>query len=171
MIEIQNVIDNVSYDSQPILDIVDSLCCYANIDNVTSAFNFETCNLILEYIFMNILYQYQQLCEQENMIQNMQMQSQEQSEFDIDIGIDDITRGIDDILLTRDDDEIELNSDILEGNKKIMKEKVASLILTYLKIYNNHKNIIDKSYDDIQDYIFNLFSISFIWSLNSRSSS
>ena len=156
MIEIQNVIDKVSYDSQPILDIVDSLCCYANIDNLTSAFNFETCNLILEYIFMNILYQYQQLCEQENMIQNMQMQSQEQSEFDIDIGIDDITRGIDDILLTRDDDEIELNSDILEGNKKIMKEKVASLILTYLKIYNSHKNIIDKSYDDIQDYIFNL---------------
>ena len=156
MIEIENVLEKVAYDSQPILEIVDSLCCYANIDNLTSAFNFETCNLILEYVFMNVLYQYQQLCEKENIIQNMQIQIQEQSEYDINIGIDDITRGIDDILLTRDDDEIELNSDILEGNKKIMKEKVASLLLTYLTIYNNHKNIIDKSYDDIQDYIFNL---------------
>lgn len=156
MTEIQNVLNKVSYDSQPILDIVDSLCCYANIDNLTSAFNFETCNLILEYVFMNILYKYQQLCEQENMIQNMQMQSQEQSNFDIDIGIDNINRGMDDIFLTNDDDDFELNSDILEGNKKIMKEKVATLLLTYMTIYNGHKNIINKSYDNIQDYIFNL---------------
>jgi hypothetical protein len=154
MIEIENVLDRVAYDSQPILDIVDSLCCYANIDNLTSVFNFETCNLILEYIFMNIIYQYQQLCEQENMIQNMQIQ--EQTELSIEIDIDDIIRGVDDILLTRGDDEIELNSDILEGNKKVMKEKIASLLLTYMTIYNNHKNIIDKSYDDIQNYIFNL---------------
>jgi hypothetical protein len=90
------------------------------------------------------------------MIPNIQIQEQEYFEFDIDIGIDGITRGIDDILLSRDDDEIELNSDILEGNKKNMKEKIASLLLTFMKIYNNHKNVIDKSYDDIQDYIFNL---------------
>ena len=154
MSEIQNVLDKVYYNSKPILDVVDSLCCYMNIDNLTSAFNYETCNLILEYVFMNILYQYQQLSKEGNLIQNFQIQ--EQYEYDIDIGIDDMTRGVDELLLTRDEDEIELNSDILEGNRKILKEKVASLLLTYMTIYNNHKNIIDKSYDDIQDYIFNL---------------
>ena len=154
MHEIQNILDKVYYDSEHILNIVDDLCCYANIDNLSATLNFETCNLILEYIFINILYQYQELCEEPDMIQTMQ--KQKDTDFDIDIGIDDIIRGVDDILLNNDDNEIEFNSDILEGNKKNLKEKISSLVLTFMKIYNDHKNIIDKSYDDIQNYIFNL---------------
>ena len=157
MTEIHNILDKIYNDSYYILDIVNALCCYENIDNLTSVFNSETCNLILEYIFMTILYNYHLLCEDENMIYNIQTQQNVVSEFDINIGIDEITQGIDDMIFARDDDDVvELNIDILEGNKKIVKEKIASLLLTFIEIYNNHKNIINKTYDDIQNYIFNL---------------
>lgn len=161
MVEIQNIIDKIEYDSQPVLQIVDSLCCYASIDNLNSPFNFETCNLILEYFFINILFQYQKLCEDPTMIQNIQ----QESSFDIDIEMNDITSGLDNLLIDRydndgdndnDNDDIELNIDIIEGNKKVVKEKIATLMMTYLSIYNGHKKIVDKSYEDIQNYIFNL---------------
>jgi hypothetical protein len=156
MVEIEGIIDKIYDDSRPLLDIVDGLCCYATIDNLNSPFNYDTCNLILKYLLMNILHIYQELCEDDAMIQDANAIANINVEQDvIDIGIQELTRGMDNLFVD-ETDNIELNSDILEGNKKVVKEKIATLVLTYLSIYKEHKDIIDKSYDNIQDYIFNL---------------
>ena len=61
MVEIEGIIDKIYDDSRPLLDIVDGLCCYATIDNLNAPFNYDTCNLILKYLLMNILHIYQEL--------------------------------------------------------------------------------------------------------------
>ena len=80
--------------------------------------------------------------------------------IDQDIGIDidngDITSKLNNLFVDDTYLSDEINIDIIEGNKRNVKEKVASLIITYLSIYRNHKNIINKSYYDIENYIFNL---------------
>jgi hypothetical protein len=48
------------------------------------------------------------------------------------------------------------NEITLQGNKKELKTKVANLLLTYLNIMNDHKDIIDRSYAEIMDKVFKI---------------
>ena len=48
------------------------------------------------------------------------------------------------------------NKMTLQGNKKELKTKTANLILTYLNIMIDHKDIIDKSYSEIMDKVFKI---------------
>jgi hypothetical protein len=147
--EIQNILDTVYSNSEHVLNIIDSICCYQDIEGMSGLFNPETCNLILEYVFMKILYKIQFLCEDELMI------TYNDFEFDnkmININIDNVSNKE----FINLDENTELNIDIIEGNKKDLKEKIASVIITFMNIFSKHKKIIDKSYHDIENYIYNL---------------
>ena len=48
------------------------------------------------------------------------------------------------------------NEITLQGNKKELKTNVANLLLTYLNIMNDHKDIIDRSYAEIMDKVFKI---------------
>lgn len=50
----------------------------------------------------------------------------------------------------------EMDITLLRGNKKELKQKVASLLLAFIQIMNKQKDIIDISYEDIQDRVFKI---------------
>jgi hypothetical protein len=48
------------------------------------------------------------------------------------------------------------NTQILTGNKRELKQKTAELLVAYMDIFRNEKDMIDVTYEDIQDRIFKL---------------
>jgi hypothetical protein len=50
----------------------------------------------------------------------------------------------------------EMDTRLLTGNKKELKQKTAELLIAFIDIFRNEKDIIDVTYEDIQDRIFKL---------------
>jgi hypothetical protein len=54
------------------------------------------------------------------------------------------------------DNRIEFDTNLLTGDKKELKQKVANLLIEFLRIMNSYKEIVDISYDQVLDRIFKL---------------
>jgi hypothetical protein len=54
------------------------------------------------------------------------------------------------------DDRVEFDTNLLSGDKKELKQKVANLLIEFLRIMNSYKEIVDVSYDQVLDRIFKL---------------
>jgi hypothetical protein len=48
------------------------------------------------------------------------------------------------------------NMQILSGNKRMLKQKTAELLVTFMEIYKSEREIVDFTYTDIQDMVFKL---------------
>ena len=54
------------------------------------------------------------------------------------------------------DNRIEFDTNLLSGDKKELKQKVANLLIEFLRIMNSYKEIVNISYDQVLDRIFKL---------------
>ena len=54
------------------------------------------------------------------------------------------------------DNRIEFDTNLLSGDKKELKQKVANLLIEFLRIMSSYKEIVDISYDQVIDRIFKL---------------
>jgi hypothetical protein len=54
------------------------------------------------------------------------------------------------------DNRIEFDTNLLSGDKKELKQKVANLLIEFLRMMNSYKEIVDISYDQVLDRIFKL---------------
>jgi hypothetical protein len=54
------------------------------------------------------------------------------------------------------DNRVEFDTNLLSGDKKELKQKVANLLIEFLRIMNSYKEIVDISYDQVLDRIFKL---------------
>jgi hypothetical protein len=54
------------------------------------------------------------------------------------------------------DNRIEFDTNLLSGDKKELKQKVANLLIEFLRIMNSYKEIVDISYDQVLDRVFKL---------------
>jgi len=50
----------------------------------------------------------------------------------------------------------EMDITVLRGNKKELKQKVSSLLLSFIQIMNKEKDMLNISYEDIQDKVFKI---------------
>lgn len=145
----KKLLENISLSSHNIIQLADSICCYRNIilnngNVLSSTFSEETCNLILNYLFIFMIHQITlqgdnkdvlYFDNKEDLIQiNLEQQFEELS---LDI-------------------EEEINIDVVQGEMKDLKRSIASLIQAYFAIFSTHKDMIDHPYQDITEYIYNL---------------
>jgi hypothetical protein len=124
---------------------------YKNKEN-TFIFDKTTSELLFEQYFLLLLTEYINLTDNESMLFY-------ETE---DNGIS----SVEDIFTVEDLEDRETKSDFvntpienkmtLQGNKKELKIKTANLLLTYLNIMIDHKDIIDKSYSEIMDKVFKI---------------
>ena len=96
---------------------------------------------------------YTELSDDENMLINQVSTSNESTEI-TDIFTTEYLEELD----TRIDLSItsERSSTLLTGNKKELKQNVSQLLIVFIEILSNQKEIINISYKDIQDRIFKL---------------
>jgi len=152
---LSNLLSTIQINATNLMRLVDETPYYSSIKykerTTHSIFDKDTSDLIFEQYFLLLFLEYKKLTDNEDMVF-----------YTRDEGIS----SIDGVFSVEDLEEKELKLDIVEvgfsdeitlqGNKKELKTKVANLLLTYLNIMNDHKDIIDRSYDDIMDKVFKI---------------
>ena len=120
---------------------------------ITPIFDERTSKILYEYYLLKIMICYTELSDDENMLINQVSTSNESTEI-TDIFTTEYLEELD----TRIDLSItsERSSTLLTGNKKELKQNVSQLLIVFIEILSNQKEIINISYKDIQDRIFKL---------------
>ena len=110
-----------------------------------AVFDKRTSELLFENYFLQTLNAYKNLAEDKNML----VVNAPSDEEDRDIAV---------TIENMEDEELHLSSKstptLLLGNIKDMKIRVSKLLLAYLTIMSNHKDIVDLSYDKIMEVVF-----------------
>jgi hypothetical protein len=110
-----------------------------------SVFDKRTSELLFENYFLQTLHVYKRLAEDKDML--IMDSPKDTDERDIALTIENM-----------EEDELHLSSKttptLLLGNIKDMKIRVSKLMVAFLTIMSNHKDIVDLSYDKIMEVVF-----------------
>ena len=156
----KNILSNVLIEVQSIcknmLILTKETPCFSSIEInktvIKPIFDERTSKLLFEFYFLQVLNKYMILSNEEEMVVKEKVVEEDQDQlFSVDYIEDRITNTDVNVV----DDKV-YNLQMVKGNKKILRQVVSNLLVSYIKIMNNHKNNIDTSYDIIMDRIFKL---------------
>lgn len=153
---ITNILNTIQIRTKNLLLLVDQTPYYSSIKykerESHSIFDKSTSTLIFEQYFLLLFIEYINLTDNESMLFYEKEGDQLSSVEDI-FTVEDLEEREQktEVVNVRFENEI-----TLQGNKKELKTKVANLLLTYLNIMNDHKDIIDRSYTEIMDKVFKI---------------
>jgi len=151
-----NILNTMQERCTNLLRLVDNTPYYGSIKykdrESHSIFDKVTAELLFEQYFLILFTEYINLTENESMLfyetETIGISSADEIFTIEDLEDKEIKT---DIVNTRIDNEL-----TLQGNKKELKTKTANLLLTYLNVMLDHKDIIDKSYTEIMDKVFKI---------------
>ena len=146
---VKNILRKTSDTTKKLLNLVQDTPYMTDINykgNKTySVFDKRTSELLFENYFLQTLHVYKRLAEDKDMLV---MDSPEDSdEAEIALTIENM-----------EEEELHLSSKtaptLLLGNIKDMKIRISKLMVAFLTIMSNHKDIVDLSYDKIMEVVF-----------------
>jgi hypothetical protein len=112
----------------------------------------RTSRFLFEYYLLRILVYYINLTDDENMIVTELKKNVEVTDlFSVDY-IEETETRIDLSITSRNKTDIR----IMTGNKKELKQKTVDLLIAFMNIFTDEKDLIDISYEEIQDKVFKL---------------
>lgn len=116
---------------------------------VYSVFDKRTSTLIFEYYLLQIFEEYVELTENSSLIPKILSVKQKET-------IDDDNLYSVDFLVEQQLRFTETEQEFIRGDVNLLQEDVAKLLVAYIKIMMESKNVINVSYDEIVDKIFKL---------------
>jgi len=123
-------------------------------------FDERTCKFLYEYYLLKVLSEYIHLSDEPSMIvKRVQRKNIVGTNVDVEdiVSIDYLDETNTAIDINVDvDNRIEFDTNLLSGDKKELKQKVANLLIEFLRIMNSYKEIVNISYDQVLDRIFKL---------------
>ena len=138
-------------------------------------FDERTSKMLFEYYLLKVLRTYVQLTDDNNMIvvkninasinenenlgANRNNHTYKERMIDEPIFTNDYLEEVNTNLDTIDQSEEKrswINNTLFIGDKKELKQKTSELIIQFLQIFQKHKDMIDVSYEKIQDRVFQL---------------
>jgi len=151
-----NILNTIQIKAKNLMLLLEETPYYSSIKykdrNTHSIFDKRTSHLLFEHYFLLLFTEYINLCENESMLF---YEKEGETVFSVDdiFTVEDLeeTEQKTEVVNTKFENEI-----TIQGNKKELNINVANLLLTYLNIMNEHKDIIDKSYGDIMDKVFKI---------------
>jgi len=153
---ITNILSTLQQRVENLIRLVDQTPYYSSIQykekTSHSIFDKTTSELLFQQYLLLLLIEYINLTENESMLFYEKEDSGVSSVEDI-FTVEDL----EDRETKTDVVKVRLENDLtLQGNKKELKTKTANLLLTYLNIMLDHKDVIDKSYTNIMDKVFKI---------------
>ena len=151
-----NILTTIQQLGKNMVKLADSTPCFSSIKNgdrlLKGVIDERTSRFLFEYYLLRILIAYLNLSDEEDMIVTEIKKPLEVTElFSVDYIEEKETRvdlGI---------SSVNINSNkILTGNKKDLKQKTAELLISFMDIFREEKDIIDTTYEEIQDRVFKL---------------
>ena len=126
------------------------------VKEIKPIFDERSSKFLYEYYFLKIVNEYIHLSSQENMIvREVQKQNivDTQDIFTVDY-LEETNTVIDSNV--EYDNRIEFDTNLISGDKKHLQQKVANLLIEFLRIMDSYKEVVDISYEKIQDKVFRL---------------
>jgi hypothetical protein len=127
---------------------------------IKSIFDERTSKFLYEYYLLKVLSEYINLSEESSMIvKRVQRKNIVGNKLEVEdiVSVDYLDETNTAIDINVDvDNRIEFDTNLLSGDKKELKQKVANLLIEFLRIMNSYKEIVDISYDQVLDRIFKL---------------
>ena len=119
-------------------------------------FDERTSKFLYEYYFLKIVNEYIDLSSQESMIvreTKIQNIVDTQDIFSVEY-LEETNTVID--TNVEYDNRIEFDTNLLSGDKKHLQQKIANLLIEFFRIMDSYKEVVDISYEKIQDRVFKL---------------
>jgi hypothetical protein len=119
-------------------------------------FDERTSKFLYEYYFLKIVNEYIDLSSQESMIVRETKTKNivdTQDIFSVEY-LEETNTVID--ANVEYDNRIEFDTNLLSGDKKHLQQKVANLLIEFFRIMDSYKEVVDISYEKIQDRVFKL---------------
>ena len=151
-----NILNKIQKNGQNLIKLAENTPCFSNIkigDKILrGVIDERTSRYLFEYYLLRILINYIELTDDDDMIVTEIKNNEEITDiFSIDY-IEEKETKIDLTFTSRNQTETR----ILTGNKKELRQKVTELLISFVDILRNEKDIIDITYEDIQDRVFKL---------------
>ena len=151
-----NVLRFIQRRTDNLLLLADNTPAFADIkykgSSNHSIFDRKTSLLLFENYFLQALREYVRLADDESMLVR---EMPENPEDELEARTVDYMEEIEQKLVYAGVDRGDaVGVQVQVGNMKDLKEKTAKLLLSYLNIMNDHKNMIDFSYERIMDLVF-----------------
>ena len=127
-----------------------------NVSELKPIFDERTSKFLYEYYFLKVLSEYIHLPNQENMlVRGVQYKNiiDSQDIFSVEY-LEETNTVVDTNVVI--DSRLEIDTNLLSGDKKELKQKVANLLIECLLIMDTYKEIVDISYEKVQDKVFKL---------------
>jgi len=149
LITIQNMCKNI-------IKLAESTPCFSSIKNndkiLRGIIDEKTSRYLFEHYLLKILFTYIELADNSDMIVTETKTSMDVADlFSVDY-IDDVETKIDVEMSYKSKTDTRIQS----GNLRQLREEVARLLISFIDIFTTEKDIIDVSYEEIQDRVFKL---------------
>lgn len=153
---LNKILTTVQYNGKNAITLANSTPCFSSIKiddkTIRGVIDERTSRYLFQYYLLSVLISYISLADDDDMIVSEVQQSVEVNDmFSVEY-IEETETRIDLSMSSRS----EKTTRIASGNKRELKQKTAELLVAYMDIFRNEKDMIDVSYEDIQDRIFKL---------------
>jgi len=150
------ILTNIQTNGTSAIRLAESTPCFSTIkigDRILrGVIDERTSRYLFEFYLLRVLINYVELADQDSMIVTEVKETVDVTDlFSVDY-IEDVETRIDLTMSTRSAQDTR----IVMGNKRELKQKTAELLIAFMDIFRNEKDIIDVTYEDIQDRIFKL---------------
>ena len=154
--KIYNVLTTVQKSCENMVHLSNGTPCFSTIKTgkreLKPVFDERTSRLLYDYYLLRIFMRYIDLTDKDEMlVVQDEVEVQEIDIFSVEYLEDQATR-VDTVASTR----TVYDTQILNGNKKGLRQKIAKLLIVFIEIMDDHKDVIDISYEEILDRVFKL---------------
>ena len=152
-----NVLTTIKKLGKNMIKLYESTPCFTSIKKnddtiLKGVIDERTSRLLFEYYLLRILITYVSLSDEQNMIVSEVSKTVDVTDlFSVDY-IEETETRVDLGMSSRNQTDIR----VMTGNKKELKQKTAELLIAFMDIFRNEKDIIDITYEEIQDRVFKL---------------
>ena len=153
---ISKILITIQKTCKNIVKLAESTPCFSSIKNtdkiLRGIIDEKTSRYLFEHYLLKILFTYIELADNSDMIVTETKTSMDVADiFSVDY-IDDVETKIDVEMSYKSKTDTRIQS----GNLRQLREEVARLLISFIDIFTTEKDIIDVSYEEIQDRAFKL---------------
>jgi hypothetical protein len=153
---LNKVLTTIQTNGKNAIKLAESTPCFSSIKmgdkTIRGVIDEYTSRYLFEYYLLSVLIGYISLSDQDDMVVSEVQQTTDVADLYSVEYIEETETRIDLSMSLRPENKTR----ILTGNKRELKQKTAELLVAYMSIFRNEKDMIDVTYEDIQDRIFKL---------------
>jgi hypothetical protein len=151
-----NVLEKIQKTSKNLILIANATPSFTSIKHhdktLKPVFDERTSRFLFEYYLLRIFINYIELSDEDDMIVTEIVKKMDVNDVFTVEHLEEVETQVD---LSFDSSRY-IQTSLVSGNKKLLKQNISELFICFINIMSNEKDVIDITYEEIQDRIFKL---------------